>query len=324
MYVQNNNINKAETESLELRSLNTSATAPIKSSKHGDNAVRNLENQVLQIREYRHNGSPKNIIERLLQKLSWTYENEIKKVMYEWLPGTSIDKIDDLANLIIRVRDVHGEFGERDAAYILLCTWYIYFPEWAVRIFHRFVGGIGCWSDVKYMCKILLSFELRSLDPVVVVRERSSQQLTSKVTFVDRKSLEEFRNNIIDIMLNQLYADYTKWNEVMENYLENRRQYFGIGEKYEGENENGGWKRTREPLMKRPEASRYISLASKWCPREKSKFGWLFKLLIQRMATKNVPYTRSNPRKMFSENARKLRHILRATRVTSTNHEKDT
>ena len=318
----NNNNNKAET-------------------KHYDDALRNLENQVLQIREYRFNGSPKNIIERLLQKLSWTYENEIKKVMYEWLPGTSMDKIDDLANFIIRVRDVHGEFGERDAAYILLWTWYIYFPEWAIRIFHRFVGGIGCWSDVKYMCKMLF----RSQDSVVVVRERSTQQLTSKMTFCqraklsttnfeddlwssekfgDRKSLEEFRNNIIDIMLNQLYADYTKWNEVMENYLENRRQYFGIGEKYEGENENGGWKRTREPLMKRPEANRYISLASKWCPREKSKFGWLFKLLIQRMATKNVTYTRSNPRKMFSENARKLRHILRATRVTSTNQEKDT
>lgn len=250
-----------------------------------------LENMVLQIREHRINGSPDSMLQVLLNELSYVFETEILHVMYEWLPGTSLHNIDNLANFILKIRDVHGDYGERDVSYMLLWIWYTYFPEWALRIFRSFVGeGIGCWSDVKYMCKML-----RNLG-------KSNEWV--------RQQTNKFQNQILDVMLQQLLIDNKRWEEVMEGYFENRCQYFGIGEKYEGENNNGGWKRKRDPLMSRPLKHQYVSFASKWCPREKSKFGWLFVLLVRRytyyILKKNKMY--SGPK--FSENARKFRQML--------------
>jgi hypothetical protein len=260
-----------------------------------------LENIVLQIREQRMKGSPDGVLKILLYKLSYEYETEILNIMYEWLPGTALYKIDNLANFILKVRDVHGDFGERDISYMLLWTWYKYFPEWALRIFHRFVGeGIGCWSDVKYMCEMLRTIG------------KSNELL--------RQKTNKFRNQILDVMLQQLLIDNMKWEEVMEVYFENRCQYFGIGEKYEGENENGGWKRKRDPLMSRPLKHQYVSFASKWCPREKSKFGWLFVLLVRRYTYYILKKNKMYGGTKFSENARKFRQMLIKIHIPTENY----
>ncbi len=289
-----------------------------------------LENMILHIKECRENGSPHSVLQLLLHNVSCVYETEILNTMYQWLPGTSLYHIDNLANFIIYIRDKHGHFGERDVSYVLLWTWYKYFPEWALRIFRSFVfpnpeqsfltpfrnlnhrnselGSIGCWSDVKYMCEMLRN----------VVKDGQSFGLRYDDIGTDKllHKSKQFRNQILDIMLQQLLIDNMKWEEVMETYFENRRQYFGIGEKYEGENENGGWKRKRDPLMSRPLKHKYVSLASKWCPREKSKFGWLFMLLVRRYTNSTI--NNINHVKYFSENARKFRQMLTKIRIQST------
>ena len=250
--------------------------------------VKSLVRQCSYLRE---RGEATKYIREIIHNICHVFENEILRAMYAWAPGKPLDRIDELADFIVRVRDVNGEFGERDVAYALLWTWYRFFPEWALRIFHRFVGGVGCWSDVKYMCGYLCEH---------------SKIHTSVV----------FRDSILDIMIHQLKEDHNLWGRVMEAYFENRRQFFGIGEKYEGENENGGWKRPREPLMKRPCARKYLSLASKWCPRETSKYGWVFALLVGRFQTasphdgfgNHLKYTRQL-RHMISRLSRELNYL---------------
>ena len=214
-----------------------------------------MENLVLQIRHFREHGDDVcRIRKQLVGEVCAMFEKAILDVVYAWAPGQSLDNTDALANFIVRVRDVHGDFGERDVAYGLLCTWYRFFPEWALRIFRRFVGGVGCWSDVKYMCGYL--------------RDGAADGKVGSCAF---------RDAILDIMLQQLLEDHAAWERVMETYLENRRQFFGIGAVG-----GWGWKHPREPLMKRPCARKHVSLAAKWCPRESSKYGWVFELLVDR------------------------------------------
>jgi len=223
--------------------------------------LRIMENRVIQIRDFRECGGDTPWLRKQhVIDLCATFEAALVHEINAWIPGTPIDGTNDLADFILRVRDVHGVFGERDVAYALLWSWHRYFPEWALRMFRRFVGGVGCWSDVKYMCAYL--------------RDDCS----------DTERAESFRDDILDVMLAQLRQDLVVWEQTMDAYFENRRQFFGIGEKYEGERENGNWKRPRDPLMKRPYARKYISLAAKWCPRENSKFGWVFALLVERYA----------------------------------------
>jgi hypothetical protein len=243
-----------------------------------------LNSLVRQCSYLRERGEATKYIREIIHNICHVFENEILRAMYAWAPGKPLDRIDELADFIVRVRDVNGEFGEREVAYALLWTWYHFFPEWALRIFHRFVGGVGCWSDVKYMCGFL----------------REHNKIHTSVVF---------RDAILDIMIQQLKEDHDLWGRVMEDYFENRRQFFGIGEKYEGENENGGWKRPREPLMKRPCARKYLSLASKWCPRETSKYGWVFALLVGRFHTASLFGTKDEFGN-HSKYTRQLRHMI--------------
>ena len=274
--------------------------------------LRFMENQVLHIRHFREHGDDVRCMKKQkICELCGVFEKAILDVMYVWEPGSevqststlavtlntprnvgglsgSFDDVDALANFIVRVRDVHGDFGERDVAYALLWTWSRFFPEWALRIFHRFVGGVGCWSDVKYMCGFLrdCSPDVKGFPQQSLIVEENL--LTSKATV--------FRDAILDIMLQKILEEHVVWGQTMDAYLENRRQFFGIGETYGDVDEynvvcgNASvgvfGKRMREPLMKRPCARKHLSLAAKWCPRETSKYGWVFALLVERYQMK--------------------------------------
>lgn len=246
--------------------------------------IKNLENMVIQYRYVREYECTETESKELLHNIYNVFETAILNVMYEWTPGQSMECIDQIADFIICVRDVNGRFGERDVAYILLWCWYRFFPDWALRIFRRFVGGVGCWSDVKYMCKMLRDFSKSDNTDIIL-----------------KKETDHFRDDILDIMLQQLLDDHVKWEMAMDAYFENRRQFFDIDENQNGwlqetnrfgclrpriveGNRGRGWKnldkRPREPLVPRPCARKILTMAAKWCPREKSKYGWLFSLLV--------------------------------------------
>jgi hypothetical protein len=138
---------------------------------------------------------------------------------------------------------------------------------------------------VKYMCGYLRDGAADGKVGVISGGQRSPVRAPEGSSNLERRSRSEekfeseseggvislcaFRDAILDIMLQQLLEDHAAWERVMETYFENRRQFFGV---FPG----------REPLMKRPCARKHVSLAAKWCPRESSKYGWVFELLVDR------------------------------------------
>ena len=91
------------------------------------------------------------------------YHDRILDIIHHWVPGTQdsvqnvefIKEIDELAGWIVQIRDKHGSIQERDIAYGCWIVWYLLFPEWALRILDQFINGVGCWSDIKYICEFL-------------------------------------------------------------------------------------------------------------------------------------------------------------------------
>jgi hypothetical protein len=69
-----------------------------------------------------------------------------------------------LFKLIAQTRDVEGGKGEYTLAYMMVWTWYKYFPEMAQFALRCFVISdadpakppYGSWKDIKYMCKYIL------------------------------------------------------------------------------------------------------------------------------------------------------------------------
>jgi len=257
-----------------------------------------MENLVLQIRGFREQSFYGSRRETLLQ-LGRVFETETLRAIAS--PDTGGAVLTELANFILRVRDVHGNMGERDAAYMLLWTWYQYFPEWALRLFARFTGGVGSWSDVRYLCEWLTTYG--------TVRPLAADTL---------------RDAVLDMMLQQILEDHATLTAAMEHYFENRRQFFGIRVDGSGEqvSVDRDWKRPRDPLMARPCARRHVSLAAKWFPREKSRYGWLFSRLVLLFLRKSRTHAHTHaheratlaadtfPNKAVSETARHLRKMV--------------
>ena len=184
------------------------------------------------------------------------FENRIKSILVD--PGPEFLKnIQALAECIIFCRDRKKGCGQRNDAYQMLFIWYKYFPEWALRLFGRFVyDGVGSWSDVKYLCGYLAS--IRCDD------------------FFVSTCVENFTNALIDRMNTQLESDRLQWDLAISDYLEKRDIIFREGIDV---SMLGG-------LPKRPLALETISMAVKWVPRESSKYRWLFEKMVLRWGRK--------------------------------------
>jgi len=71
-----------------------------------------------------------------------------------------------LYGLIGHTRDIYCGKGERDLSYMMIVTWYKFFPVLAIFALHTFVFSItplknsnypyGCWNDIKYFSKYIL------------------------------------------------------------------------------------------------------------------------------------------------------------------------
>jgi hypothetical protein len=188
-----------------------------------------------------------------------SFENRIKSILVD--PGPEFLKnIQALAETIIFCRDRKRGCGLRDDAYQMLFIWYKYFPDWALRLFGRFVyEGVGSWADVKYLCGYLAS--IRCDDSFVST------------------CVENFTNALIDRMNTQIESDRLQWDLAISDYLEKRDVIFSEGIDV---SLLGG-------LPKRPRALETISMAVKWVPRESSKYRWLFEKMVLRWGRKYHP-----------------------------------
>lgn len=184
------------------------------------------------------------------------FENRIVAILVD--PGPQFPKnMEDLADIIIFCRDRKHGFGQRDDAYQMLFIWYKYFPDWALRIFGKFVyDSVGSWADVKYFCEYLSKVHCENV--------------------YESTCVENLTNMLIDRMNTQLQCDYLEWNYAISDYLEKRDIIFRDGMDV---SMLGG-------LPRRPHAVEIISMAAKWVPRESSKYQWLFDKMVLRWGRK--------------------------------------
>jgi len=181
------------------------------------------------------------------------YHDRILYIINTWTPNLDaivraeqIDKISELAGWIIQIRDKHGQYAERDIAYGCWIIWYILFPEWAMQILDQFVGGVGCWADIKYICGFL-----------------NRNDICDRVLDIHKKRITDV---LLRKIVGQLYLDNKTWSCIIFDYFSNRLQFFSV------ETPSS----SRKPLLPRPIAKEHLSLASKWMPRESSQYGYLF------------------------------------------------
>ena len=184
------------------------------------------------------------------------FENRIVAILVD--PGSQFLKnMEELADVIVLCRDRKQGYGQRNDAYRLLFIWYKYFPDWALRIFGKFVyESVGSWADVKYFCDYLSTVHCENA--------------------YESSCVENLTNILIDRMNTQLQSDYLQWNLEISDYLEKRDIIF----------RNGMDVSMLGGLPRRPRALETISMAAKWVPRESSKYQWLFDKMVLRWGRK--------------------------------------
>lgn len=107
-----------------------------------------------------------------------------------------------LYNLIAQTRDVSRGKGERDLTYMMICVWYKYYPNLAMKAFKLLMDEhMGCWSDVKYFCDFIVS-----------------KSVFSKMT------KEWMMRCVINVALYQFDRDRFVWDNIMSSYLKAREK----------------------------------------------------------------------------------------------------
>ena len=130
---------------------------------------------------------------------------------------------------------------------------------------------LGCWSDIKRFLgvwnNIIENIQNTHIIPFYI---ENLQCLNEKKYNVIHR--------VVSIMIDQLWIDNQIWTQAFNDYIENRKQFFGI----DGVKRINGIK-----LKPRPIASDYISCSSKWIPRERSSYGWLYDYFVLAWAFKS-------------------------------------
>ena len=149
-----------------------------------------------------------------------------------------------IGSLIGYVRDPVQGMGERDLTYVLICTLYKYDPVqamYALRMITEKVDGSG---------------------PIGSWADtKHFCEYVRKSHFVLQADKDVMINTAIGLLIHQLNKDRGAWNLAMAKYLQIKRV-------------------DPNTLVERPVGRDVMSLAAKWAPREKSKYGWIFSRMI--------------------------------------------
>ena len=117
-----------------------------------------------------------------------------------------IDRYFDLFyHLVIQTRSIRHGKGEHTLSYLMVYSWYEFFPETAIKMIHQFThGSHGSWRDIKYLCQYCKDTStLDSEHPLILT--------------------------CIDIINNQLKQDLYAWNFSQHprdrNYISNAAKW---------------------------------------------------------------------------------------------------
>ena len=230
----------------------------------------------------------KNLITKLSEMLN-TYKSLSVEEQKE-----NFELISTLYRMIGQTRDIISGKGEYSLSYMQILTWYKYYPKLAIFALDRFVHfssedttthPYGSWKDLKYFANYLK---------------------LNEPTVCDDSSL---LNHIIDLYYKQLTTEWTRISYIYGITRSSQTsEFIEYDKRIEKSIEN-----PPSDFSERLERVGNISLAAKWCPREKSKkFGWIFGELSKRFSENWVRTAKSDSakRKAFIKGRTHLRKIL--------------
>lgn len=184
-----------------------------------------------------------------------------------------------LYKLIPQTRDITYGKGERLITYLLIAAWYKYFPVSACFALKLLVINIDndedLFSPYGSWCDIKYFCEY-----------------VNNANYINQKDSDLLIDTAIGILNHQINKDRLNWNKAIGIYLEN--------------------KVNNHSLNIRPNGRNVMSFASKWCPRENSKFGWLYELIVKQWVRMFTPQYNIEDESQFSLCKRNYRKMISA------------
>jgi hypothetical protein len=163
-----------------------------------------------------------NKLSKILYDILYTLTSKYKTTSFLSEKEVALGQLSLLYKMIGHTRDIIDGKGEYSLSYMMICTWYKFFPELAqfalrcfVSLHDKTVHQYGSWKDIKYFCTYCISNGFTRDSPLI-----------------------QF---CVSLVNEQIMSDYSAMCSNSNN----------------------------------------ISLASKWVPREKSSFGWLYEDLAK-------------------------------------------
>jgi hypothetical protein len=184
-----------------------------------------------------------------------------------------------LYKLIPQTRDIAYGKGERLLSYVLISAWYKFFPVSACFALKLLVinndNDEDLFSPYGSWCDIKYFCEY-----------------VKNANYINQKDSDLLIDTAIGILNHQINKDRLNWNKVLGIYLENKvnNQSFNI----------------------RPSGRNVMTFASKWCPRENSKFEWLYELIVKQWVKIFTPQYNINDETQFSLCKRNYRKMISA------------
>lgn len=228
-----------------------------------------------------------NLLDLILRERNNCEIEKDKRVWNEYLSG--------IYKMIGQTRDVVNGKGEKDLTYMMIIVWYKYFPVlsiYALRLLTQNIdetglfSSYGSWADIKYFCHFLKNINIGHL-----ITDSTKNTLT---------------DTAISLVNHQIDIDRRTWNEKMSEYLKDRSV-------------------NPMTLKTRPNGRDILSLATKWVPREKSKYGWLYEKIVIQWYNSFSPKTLEGEKPAY-EHQKTLNKCMRQYRkmISTLNKELDT
>jgi len=192
-----------------------------------------------------------------------------------------------LYKLIAQTRDITYGKGERLLTYVLISAWYKFYPVSASFAIKLMVSNNendeDLYSPYGSWCDI-----------------KYFCHYIHNAEYIDDESKTKLIDTAIGIMNHQINKDRITWNNTLKNYLEDKMN-------------------NPASFIQRPVGRDIMTFAVKWCPREKSKYGWLYKHIVlqwNNMFTPNVKCETEEQISICKRNYRKM--------ISALNKELDT